>query len=116
MLHRFRIGTRLAVGFGLVLCLMAAAAVAGDLSLRYAVGAVRTRIEREGATTRGAARVFAHTRAMRHHETETFLFAGEPDRVAEAVGRWQEARRHLTTELDQLEALVDAADETESLA
>ncbi len=116
VLHRFRIGTRLAVGFGLVLCLMAAAAVAGDLSLRYAVGAVRARIEREGATGRAAARVLAHTRAMRHHETEAFLFAGEPDRVTAAIDQWQGAGRRLATELDGLARLADGEEDTEALA
>ena len=105
MLKNMTIGKRLALGFGLLLALVALVAGSGYRSTRLASGLAMHVLKIESPLVEHSQRTRANTLGMRRFEKDVFLNIGTPDKVAEYVTKWKDQRDRLLERIAVLDSL-----------
>jgi len=111
----FKIGTRLAAGFGLVLMLLVVVAAIGLQALHTVGGATRSMIDEDWVKAEAAATIDTMTRANARRTLE--LFVAPDDAYRNRVrGMIASNRREIDSALDTLRRLVASSEGKERLA
>ncbi len=105
MLKNMTIGKRLALGFGLLLALVALVAGSGYRSTRLASGLAMHVLKIESPLVEHSQRTRANTLGMRRFEKDVFLNIGTPEKVAEYVTKWKDQRDRLLERIAVLDSL-----------
>ena len=105
MLKNMTIGKRLALGFGLLLALVALVAGSGYRSTRLAAGLAMDVLKVESPLVEHSQRTRANTLGLRRFEKDVFLNIGTPEKVAEYVTKWKDQRDRLLERIAVLDSL-----------
>ena len=105
MLKNMTIGKRLALGFGLLLALVALVAGSGYRSTRLASGVAMHVLKIESPLVEHSQRTRANTLGMRRFEKDVFLNLGTPEKVAEYLTKWKDQRDRLLERIAVLDSL-----------
>jgi len=105
MLQNMSIGKRLAVGFGLLLALVALVAGSGYRSTRLASSLAMQVLKVESPLVEHSQRVRANTLGMRRFEKDVFLNMATPEKVAEYLAKWKDQRDRLLERVAVLDSL-----------
>jgi len=105
MLQNMSIGKRLAVGFGLLLALVALVAGSGYRSTRLASSLAMRVLKVESPLVEHSQRVRANTLGMRRFEKDVFLNMAVPEKVAEYLTKWKDQRDRLLERIAVLDSL-----------
>ncbi len=105
MLKNMTIGKRLALGFGLLLALVALVAGSGYRSTRLASGLAMNVLKVESPLVEHSQRTRANTLGMRRFEKDVFLNIGTPEKVAEYTTKWKDQRDRLLERIAVLDSL-----------
>jgi len=105
MLQNMTIGKRLAVGFGLLLALVALVAGSGYRSTRLAANLAMQVLKVESPLVEHSQRVRANTLGLRRFEKDVFLNLGNADKVSEYVTKWKDQRDRLLERIAVLDSL-----------
>lgn len=102
MLHSLKIGTRLGLGFGLVVLLLAITGGAGFLGVEKIDKASNEILSQEVKIGEYFSRVRANILYMRMYEKDVFININNPDKIAEYEKKWTEKKGRLDEWLDKL--------------
>jgi methyl-accepting chemotaxis protein len=105
MLKNMTIGKRLALGFGLLLALVALVAGSGYRSTRLASGMAMSILKVESPLVEHSQRVRANTLGLRRFEKDVFLNVDNAEKVAEYVTKWKDQRDRLLERIAVLDSL-----------
>jgi methyl-accepting chemotaxis protein len=105
MLKNMTIGKRLALGFGLLLALVALVAGSGYRSTRLASGMAMNILKVESPLVEHSQRVRANTLGLRRFEKDVFLNVDNAEKVAEYVTKWKDQRDRLLDRIAVLDSL-----------
>jgi len=105
MLQNMSIGKRLAVGFGLLLALVALVAGSGYRSTRLASSLAMRVLKVESPLVEHSQRARANTLGMRRFEKDVFLNMAVPEKVAEYLTKWKDQRDRLLERIAVLDSL-----------
>ena len=105
MLQNMSIGKRLAVGFGLLLALVALVAGSGYRSTHLAATLAMRVLKVESPLVEHSQRARANTLGMRRFEKDVFLNIGAPEKVAEYLTKWKDQRDRLVERIAVLDSL-----------
>jgi len=105
MLKNMTIGKRLALGFGLLLALVALVAGSGYRSTRLASSLAMRVLKVESPLVEHSQRVRANTLGMRRFEKDVFLNMATPEKVAEYVTKWKDQRDRMLERIAVLDSL-----------
>lgn len=115
-MKNLKIGTRLALAFGLVLGLMALVVAIGYLGLQSA-GELATRIVAiDSPLVEHSQAARADTLGLRRYEKDYFLNLGSAEKKAEYLAKWEEQLKRLRGRLDSLESLTARPDDRAAIA
>jgi methyl-accepting chemotaxis protein len=106
MLKAMKIGTRLAMGYGLVLALMGAVGAAGYWGLERVADLGREILKVSSPLVEHSQRARANTLGLRRFEKDYFLNIGSPDKEADYLAKWKDEKKRLEERLDELDRLV----------
>jgi len=105
MLKNMTIGKRLALGFGLLLALVALVAGSGYRSTRLASSLAMQVLTVESPLVEHSQRVRANTLGLRRFEKDVFLNVDNAEKVAEYVTKWKDQRDRLLERIAVLDSL-----------
>jgi len=105
MLKNMTIGRRLALGFGLLLALVALVAGSGYRSTRLASSLAMDILKVESPLVEHSQRVRANTLGLRRFEKDVFLNVENAEKVAEYVTKWKDQRDRLLERIAVLDSL-----------
>src|SRR6185436_9399944 len=105
MLKNMTIGKRLALGFGLLLALVALVAGSGYRSTHLASSLAMQVLKVESPLVEHSQRARANTLGMRRFEKDVFLNIATPEKVAEYITKWQDQRDRLVGRFAVLDSL-----------
>src|SRR6266566_5157374 len=105
MLKNMTIGKRLALGFGLLLALVALVAGSGYRSTRLASTLAMRVLKVESPLVEHSQRVRANTLGMRRFEKDVFLNIATPEKVAEYLTKWKDQRDRMLERIAVLDSL-----------
>jgi len=105
MLKNMTIGKRLALGFGLLLALVALVAGSGYRSTRLASSLAMDILKVESPLVEHSQRVRANTLGLRRFEKDVFLNVDNAEKVAEYVTKWKDQRDRLLERIAVLDSL-----------
>ncbi len=105
MLKNMTIGKRLALGFGLLLALVALVAGSGYRSTRLASSVAMRVLKVESPLVEHSQRVRANTLGMRRFEKDVFLNIATPEKVAEYLTKWKDQRDRMLERIAVLDSL-----------
>jgi methyl-accepting chemotaxis protein len=103
-----RIGRRLALGFGLVLGMMALVAASGYWGLQSIGGLAARIVKVDSPLVEHSQRARANTLGLRRYEKDYFLNLGSAEKEAEYLAKWEDQGQRLKERLDVLAGLVTA--------
>ena len=106
MLKNMTIGKRLALGFGLLLALVALVAGSGYRSTRLASSLAMQVLKVESPLVEHSQRVRANTLGLRRFEKDVFLNVDNAEKVAEYVTKWKDQRDRLLETEDSGKAAI----------
>ena len=106
MLKNMKIGRKLALGFALVLSLMAVVSTAGYWGLETVAALARDILTVRSQLVEHSQRARADTLGLRRFEKDYFLNIGDREKEAEYLGKWKDQKQRLLGQLDTLEKLV----------
>jgi methyl-accepting chemotaxis protein len=106
VLKNIGIGKKLALGFGLVLSLMAVVSGAGYWGLETVAGLAREILSVRSPLVEHSQRARARTLGMRRFEKDYFLNIGAPDKQVEYLAKWKEEKQGLAERLEVLDKLA----------
>ncbi len=105
MLKNMTIGKRLALGFGLLLALVALVAGSGYRSTRLASSLAMDILKVQSPLVEHSQRVRANTLGLRRFEKDVFLNVDNAEKVAEYVTKWKDQRDRLLERIAVLDSL-----------
>ncbi|OLO03323.1 methyl-accepting chemotaxis protein [Salinicola socius] len=100
MLSRLKIGTRLGIGFGLILLLLLATMGAGIIGLKSIQDTAQVALDRDVALGFNAANVEKQALQLRRFEKDTLINIADADQVKSYRDRWITSYQNLLTTLD----------------
>ena len=106
MLKDLKIGNRLALGFGLILVLMATVAAAAYWGIQTTEGLAREVLNVGSPQVEHSQRARANTLGLRRFEKDYFLNIGSPEKEADYLAKWDDQKLRLDERLDELEKLA----------
>src|SRR5262245_12195338 len=98
MLQQISIGKRLFAGFGVLLVFVLIVAAAGQWALNRSVDTAVQVFSVDVAVSGHANDAHIATLDLRRFEKDLFLNFGNPEKVTEYLGKWNEAKRRLDEE------------------
>jgi methyl-accepting chemotaxis protein len=101
MLSRLKIGTRLGIGFGLILLLLLATMGAGITGLKSIQDTAQVALDRDVALGFNAANVEKQALELRRFEKDTFINIDDADRVESYRDRWVTSHQNLLATLEK---------------
>ena len=102
MFKSARIGTRLCVGFGIVLFLLVLTGAIGLWNIRSISEKSVTLLQTEPEISEHAAMARIHIGAMRQYEKDSFINMASKEKVTKYLGQWNEAKEKASAELKGL--------------
>ena len=105
-LKDLKIGTRLGLGFGGVLLVMAAVGGAGYRGVASLQKTADHMLEGDAAVAQHAARARAHILGLRRFEKDTFLNIAVPEKVEKYLQEWSQEREQLAERIADLEKVA----------
>ena len=105
MLKNMTIGKRLALGFGLLLALVALVAGSGYRSTHLASSLAMQVLKVESPLVEHSQRARANTLGMRRFEKDVFLNIATPEKVADYITKWNDQRDRLLGRIAVLDSL-----------
>jgi methyl-accepting chemotaxis protein len=115
MLNSLKIGTRLGVGFGLLLLITILLGITGYWGVRGSTRNTIAMLKGDAKVAEQAAKARANVSSMRRYEKETFLTVGSQEKMTESVMKWKEQHEQLVEALDSLGKVVTHAKDRESV-
>jgi methyl-accepting chemotaxis protein len=115
MLQNISIGKRLGLATGLLLLLMTLVAAAGFWGASATARATRDITQEEAPELVEAMDARASTLTLRRFEKDVFLNIASPDKVADYVTKWENARREIDNTLAKLDRTASDEDERAQL-
>ncbi len=115
LLNNLKIGTRLSLGFGLVLALLLAVGIYGRLEVDAISETAAAVIRKDAMIVEQAERVRANTLILRRYEKDVFINIASPREVASYLAKWQEAHGRIGARLAELEELVTEPKDKETV-
>lgn len=101
MLSHFKIGTRLGIGFGLILLLLLATLGAGIIGLKSIQDTAQVALDRDVALGFNAANVEKQALELRRFEKDTLINLGNSDQVKSYHDRWVTSYQNLQATLEK---------------
>src|SRR5437762_5769457 len=115
MFSNWKIGTRLALSFGVSIALVAVVAVTGFWGLSQTVQTTYQILHHDGKMTNLALQAQIDGTDLRRFEKDTFLNIGNKEKEAEYSKKWNDAHGLLVETLDSLDKTATAQDDKELL-
>jgi methyl-accepting chemotaxis protein len=106
MLTNMKIGTRLILGFSIILLFLVAISITGYWGTHLLEREVDDVITREAKLVEYAQRSRANVNMLRRFEKDLFINIADPAKVAEYRKKWNEALEHCTERFDAIDKLV----------
>ncbi len=106
MLANVKIGTRLILGFGIVLFFLVAISITGYWGTHSLEKEVDDVITREAKLVEYAQRSRANVNMLRRYEKDLFMNIADPAKVEEYRKKWGEAMEHCKERFDAIDKLV----------
>jgi methyl-accepting chemotaxis protein len=103
MLENLKIGTRLGLGFGLLLAVVVGVAGAGYWGMSNIARTTLDILQGDAKLAEHSARARANTLGLRRFEKDVFLNIDSPEKVAEYRTKWEEQHAHQEARLNDLE-------------
>jgi len=102
MFGKLKIGTRLLLGFGIVVLLLVATGIAGYLGIKRSNGALNEILAHEVKVGEYFSRVRANILYMRMYEKDVVINLGDAEKIADGEKKWQEKRERLEQWMGEL--------------
>src|SRR5512139_659892 len=115
MLKNLKIGSRLLVGFGLVVLLTIAIGASGYWGVDSITGKVVAMLQTDSQISENASRARANVVGLRRFEKDLFINIGNKEKEEDYLKKWQEQQDHLNKKLDELEKGVYLSEEKDQL-
>jgi methyl-accepting chemotaxis protein len=106
MLKNLKIGSRLFVGFGIVLLIMLAVGGGGYWGVKSISNKTVAMLQTDAQISNSASRARANIGALRRFEKDIFLNVASPEKVVEYKKEWDTQREHLQKRLEVLDKVV----------
>ena len=106
MLKNMKIGTRLMLGFGIVLTLLLTIAGSGYWGVHSVEDKTITMLQSEAQIAQHSARARANVLGLRRYEKDMFLNIGSREKEAEYLGKWKEQNESLSERISDLEKVA----------
>ena len=106
MLKNMKIGTRLMLGFGIVLTLLLTIAGSGYWGVHSVEDKTITMLQSEAQIAQHSARARANILGLRRYEKDMFLNIGSREKEAEYLGKWKEQNESLSERISDLEKVA----------
>jgi methyl-accepting chemotaxis protein len=111
MFKNMSIGSRLGIGFGVLLVLMFLLGILGYWGVHSLSGTTIHLLEGDANVAEHAARARANVVGMRRFEKDSFINIGNAEKVAGYIKEWGEERDAVAARLNDLEKYSDKTDE-----
>jgi methyl-accepting chemotaxis protein len=115
VLKNFKIGRKLALGFGLVLSLMGVVSAAGYWGLETVAGLAREILSVRSPLVEHSQRARANTLGLRRFEKDYFLNIGSAEKQAAYLVKWKDQKKSLGDQLDELQKLIQTDADRDSI-
>ncbi|MBI5740183.1 MAG: MCP four helix bundle domain-containing protein [Nitrospirae bacterium] len=115
MLKNMKIGTRLMLGFGMVLALLLIIGGSGYWGVNSLEDETINMLRGEAQIAQHSARARANILGMRRYEKDTFLNIGSREKEAEYLGKWKEQYDHMSARLSDLEKVALHQDDKDAV-
>ncbi|MBI5885562.1 MAG: methyl-accepting chemotaxis protein [Deltaproteobacteria bacterium] len=115
MLDNIKIGTRMLLGFGLVILLLAAVGICGLWGTREFGAVLKKVLSVEGNISEYASKAQANTLGMRRFEKDSIINIGAPEKQVSYQNKWLEEESQLVSDLARLRELAETADDREAV-
>jgi len=112
MFKNMNIGTRLALGFGVLLSLLFVLSLIGYWGVHAVSNTTIHMLEGDANIAEHAARMRANVVGMRRFEKDIFLNLGNADKLAGYVKEWTEEHEAVVARLNDLDKYAEKTDET----
>jgi methyl-accepting chemotaxis protein len=116
MYKSIRIGNRVGLGFGLLLCLLSVVGFVGYRALESMASYMERIVAGDAGLARDSAIILAENMTLRRHETELFLYFGTPSKVDESFTKWSEQRSLLEHHLAAMNRVITRAQDKKAVA
>lgn len=115
MLKNIKIGTRLGLGFGLILLLLLATGISGLWGTRTLSSTTTKMLNTEAHIAEFSGEVRAHVLGLRRFEKDMFLNMGSSEKQAKYFSEWNKEFSELTGHLTDLEKVVETSEDKEAV-
>lgn len=112
-LNDVRIGTRLAVGFGLMLTLLLGIGICGYWGVSATSNTTIRMLQGDAAMLENASRARANVANLRRYEKNFFLDIGSRERGEQSLKAWNDQHERLTVRINNLEKVAATAHDQE---
>lgn len=116
MFKNIKIGTRLGLGFGLLLVLLLGASASGLWGVRTTTGKMKETLHMDAGLASLSAQAKSHVLGIRRYEKDIFLNIGSPDKQEKYAQKWRTEVASLKTGLDALGKTVTLDGDKEILS
>jgi len=115
MIGHLKIGTRIALAFGVVLLLMIAVAATGYLGMSRINQEIGKDLDSDGVIAQHAGRARANILGLRRFEKDMLLNVASADKVDKYFKEWTDEEQHLDARLKTLDKVASTPKDRESL-
>ncbi|TAN40696.1 MAG: HAMP domain-containing protein [Nitrospirae bacterium] len=115
MLKNLKIGSRLLVGFGIVVLITLAIGGSGYWGVDSITSKVITMLQTDSNVSENASRARANVNALRRYEKDLFINIGNKEKEEDYHKKWQEQQDHLNKRMAELDKVVYIKEEKEQL-
>lgn len=115
MLKNLKIGSRLFVGFGIVVLITLAIGGSGYWGVDSITGKVVAMLQTDSNISENASRSRANVVGMRRYEKDLYINIGNRQKEEEYLKKWQEEQDHLGKRMAELEKVVYLKEEKDQL-
>ena len=106
MLKNLKIGTRMLVGFGVVVLITLAIGGSGYWGVESITGKTVAMLNSDAAVSEHAPRARANVLGLRRFEKDLYINIGAKDKEEDYLNKWKEQRDHLNKRMEDLDKTV----------
>jgi methyl-accepting chemotaxis protein len=115
MFKNMNIGTRLGLGFGIVVVLLIGIVITGYWGVNSMSDSTIKMLQGDGTISEHASRARANVLGLRRYEKDLFLNIGDRVKENEYLKKWQEQHDHLTGRLNDVEKAITLEKEKDAI-
>ena len=115
MFKHLKVGTRLGLGFGVVLLLLIGVGISGYWGVGSVTGTMTRMLRGDAAVAEHAARARANVLGLRRFEKDLYINIGFKDKEEEYYKKWKEQFEHLTNRINDAEKAATIQQDLESI-